>query len=235
MRRDRERWDQAAITAQPVSFHEHFLTQFLTNDEIKGKTVLDLGCGPGGLIEPLLARGPQTVMGTDVSHRAIRMCEDRFAGVGNVQFLRADAVGLNGDRQFDLIVSYSVLHLLPLDDDGKFALLRRLLRDGGTVIFDALPRTFYNLVVFALAKNVPFKKRVFATIGPFLNASLPRKYYEELAEAPLQSVKYKYWLDTTRLEALAAKHGFRVIRSEYRKTGTLLSPVKFRCKMKRED
>jgi trans-aconitate methyltransferase len=225
------RWDDATITAQPISHHQAFLSKYLTSDEIRHKDVLDLGCGPGGLIEPVLANRPRSVTGIDVSHKSIEICEERFPGANNLQFVRADAVSWDPGRQFDIIVSYSVLHLLGLDDDGKLALLRRLLRKGGVAVVDALPRTWYNLAVFTLAKNAPFKKSLFTLIGPMLNRTCPSRYYQDLAAAPLMSLKYKYWLDIPTLEARARKHGFRILASEHRKVGSAISPVKFRCKL----
>jgi SAM-dependent methyltransferase len=99
-----------------------------------GNDVLDLGTGPG---EPALtvarAVGPVgRVVGIDISPAMVALARERAerAGVGNAEFVAADAAAYSGARRFDAIVSRWGLMFLP-DLDASLAHYRGVLRDGG--------------------------------------------------------------------------------------------------------
>ena len=54
-----------------LSRSSKLLMKFITEDSIKDKAVLDIGCGAGGLSMELLKHGAQTSVGFDVSPRMI--------------------------------------------------------------------------------------------------------------------------------------------------------------------
>ncbi|MBM7774288.1 SAM-dependent methyltransferase [Actinokineospora baliensis] len=103
-------------------------------DRCHGPT-LDLGCGPGRLVEALLVRG-LTVLGVDKSDHAIAQCHDRAVPVR-----RADIfTSLPAEGRWD--------HVLLADGNigiggDPVALLRRaaaLVRAGGNVLVEIAPR-----------------------------------------------------------------------------------------------
>ena len=95
---------------------------------IDGPKILDFGCGTGWLSSILSLIGPTT--GIDLSEEAINKARKRFP---SVRFVAGDALTLNDDGQFDIVVSQEVIEHV----DNAEAYLRvahRLLRPGGYLI-----------------------------------------------------------------------------------------------------
>lgn len=90
--------------------------------------VLDLGCGPGNLLDVLSAHGE--TFGSDFSADALRFCRGR----GHQRLLRADfhSLPVKSDS-FDLVTSIDVLEHLQ-DDRSAIAELQRILRPGGLLV-----------------------------------------------------------------------------------------------------
>ena len=82
-----------------------------------GARVLDLGCGPGELVDHL---GDVRYVGVDVSHAYVARARD---AVGDrAEFRVGDAAELDGDlRDFDLVLAFGVIH--HLDDASALRLL----------------------------------------------------------------------------------------------------------------
>ncbi|MCI0159398.1 methyltransferase domain-containing protein [Leifsonia shinshuensis] len=100
-----------------------------------GDTVLDLGCGTGGELEPLLrSLGPGgSLIGVDTDENALRAARERFADP-RLRLLTGDAHALHfGDDAVDRVyVDRTAQHLAAPATalDG----LRRILRPGGRVV-----------------------------------------------------------------------------------------------------
>jgi SAM-dependent methyltransferase len=99
---------------------------------ISGARILDLGCGPGELLEFL----PESVsyVGVDLSEDYIGRARERFGK--RAEFYVGDATSINRDLgDFDLVLAFGVLH--HLDDDQAQGLFRgasRVLRQNGRAI-----------------------------------------------------------------------------------------------------
>ena len=100
--------------------------------DLRGKLVLDVGCGMGRFAEVASRWGAQ-VVGVDLSAAAevaARNLADRKA----VNIFRADVFSLPfAPESFDYIYSLGVLHHTP-NCEGAFKRLPRLLKLGGTII-----------------------------------------------------------------------------------------------------
>ena len=101
--------------------------------DIRGKTVLDLGCGTGENIAPLLERGAR-VIGMDISPDLIALAQKRLHDAHLEATLTAGdayATGLQ-DESVDAIFSMALIHHLDIK------LVRdemwRVLRKGGVII-----------------------------------------------------------------------------------------------------
>jgi SAM-dependent methyltransferase len=96
-----------------------------------GARVLDLGCGPGELVDHL---GAVRYVGIDVSDRYIARARHAFGD--RAEFRVGDATRLDDDlRDFDLVLAFGVIH--HLDDDGALRLLsvaKAALRRGGRFV-----------------------------------------------------------------------------------------------------
>lgn len=102
--------------------------------DLRGKHVLDYGCGHG-MAAVTLARAGATVTAFDLSPGYVAEAEERTAanGVG-IQFVVADGEQLPfPDASFDAVWGNAILHHLDLAKAG--AELRRVLTPGGVAVF----------------------------------------------------------------------------------------------------
>src|SRR3954469_8105839 len=71
--------------------------------DVKGKRVLDVGCGPGRHSKRLLAKGAH-VTGIDISEEMVNIAREHCAGLG--RFLRSDFERAEFETSsFDLIIA----------------------------------------------------------------------------------------------------------------------------------
>lgn len=77
---------------------------------IKGKSVLDLGCGYGDYCMEYLQMGAKKVVGIDISEKMINEAKKRY-GNSNINFLILDIEKLDCIKEkFDLVVSSLAIH-----------------------------------------------------------------------------------------------------------------------------
>ena len=98
--------------------------------DLDGKKVLDLGCGTGRLIKPLLEKGAQ-VCGADISSKMLKIAEKKFS---KVKFFKTDAEKTPfKDDRFDIVVAgFLIVHVKDLDK--VFREVYRILKPGGCFI-----------------------------------------------------------------------------------------------------
>jgi len=101
-------------------------------EELRGKLVLDAGCGMGRYAE-VASRYGARVIGVDLS-RAVESARRNLADRENVQILQANLFKLPFPPEtFDFIYSIGVLHHTP-DCEAAFRGLVKLLKPGGTIV-----------------------------------------------------------------------------------------------------
>jgi len=103
--------------------------------EVKGRDVLDIGCGSGGITLHIARRfEPRTITGFDVEKPVIKEATRRArdAGLGDrVFFVQASPGRLPfEDASFDMVFSKDAMVHIP-DKDAIFADIFRVLRPGG--------------------------------------------------------------------------------------------------------
>lgn len=103
--------------------------------DIRGKTVLDLGCGNGEKLPPLIKRGAH-VIGMDISPELVDLARQRLeeeCGIGTAELLVGSAyeTGLP-DNSIDVVFSSALLHHLDLPK--ARAEIYRILRPSGRFI-----------------------------------------------------------------------------------------------------
>ena len=119
--------DPPADTAYGLEYAFHLL------GDVRGKTVLDLGCGTGENIVPLLERGAR-VIGIDISPDLIAIAQKRSSDANleaSVMVGSAYETGLP-DESVDVIFCMALIHHLDIKlvrDE-----MLRVLRKGGAVI-----------------------------------------------------------------------------------------------------
>jgi len=71
-------------------------------------SILDLGCGTGALVEPLMQRFPSaSLLGLDLAAGMIDFCRNKWANNPKIEFEHADAESFVCTRTFDLICASS--------------------------------------------------------------------------------------------------------------------------------
>ena len=79
---------------------------------LKGKTVLDVGCGMGRFTRCFAEAGAGYVVGLDLGD-SVDVAQDLYGNLENVDFVQADIMNMPFGPVFDLASSIGVLHHLP--------------------------------------------------------------------------------------------------------------------------
>ena len=105
--------------------------------DLRGKTILDYGCGRGEMSMRYLANGAEKVAAIDISEVYVEDLRQRAAAAGyaaaRCDFRAMDAHRLEfADESFDLVVGYGILH--HLDPAVAFGEIHRVLKPNGRVL-----------------------------------------------------------------------------------------------------
>jgi ubiquinone/menaquinone biosynthesis C-methylase UbiE len=105
-------YDARVLTQESRQLLERRLPARIIDEEIVGKTVLDMGCGSGRYAVALAGLGAAAVTAVDFQAKSYRRAEEfcRTQGLP-VRFAEADVLSLPfADRSFDFVFSNGVLH-----------------------------------------------------------------------------------------------------------------------------
>ena len=101
--------------------------------EDPGSRTLDIGCGPGIMVEQLLESGSEA-FGVDIAEGMISECEKSFSGNPNAHFSVGQIENLEFDDEFfDSVVCMGVVEYIA-DDDIAVKEMARVTKPGGQVI-----------------------------------------------------------------------------------------------------
>jgi ubiquinone/menaquinone biosynthesis C-methylase UbiE/uncharacterized protein YbaR (Trm112 family) len=126
-------YDDARIHADPATFSRADDALRLCGGETRGP-LLDVGCGPGNVLDAFEVRGYVERVGCDISLRVLRVA----AAKGHAVALGdAEKLPFTGDR-FTMITAYSVLHHL-FAPRRLLTEARRVLVAGGVLLTDFDP------------------------------------------------------------------------------------------------
>ncbi|MEW6631507.1 MAG: methyltransferase domain-containing protein [Pseudomonadota bacterium] len=147
---------------------------------LKGKTILDIGCGAGGITLHLVARhGALRATGFDVERPVIEAATRRVAARGlcdRVSFVQAPPGTLPfDDARFDVVFSKDALLHVP-DKDALFAEIFRVLKPGG--VFAAS-----NWMISHDGEPSPGMKAYVAAEGLSFAMASPARYAEAMRGA----------------------------------------------------
>jgi len=127
-------WYAATVDSKPHNaYYERPATLSLLPD-VRGKIVLDAGCGPGAYAQLLLDRGAQ-VVGVDVSPRMVQLARARLKDRAEVHLADlGQGLPFMADASFDVVLSPLVLDCIR-DQKAVFEEFHRLLRRPGVLVF----------------------------------------------------------------------------------------------------
>jgi ubiquinone/menaquinone biosynthesis C-methylase UbiE len=120
-------WDKEMET------DDYKMNQILDAAQIKsGKSVLDIACGTGVMIDYYIKRNVSDVTGVDISSKMIEIAENKFRKYDNINFICCDAETYRFNQKYDSIM---VFNAFPHFVNPK-ALIKNLVKavkSGGTV------------------------------------------------------------------------------------------------------
>lgn len=130
--------------AHKDSLWNMLLARFEANlgNRLPGARVVDVACGEGYLSRFLAARGPQEVVGIDISTALVAVATER-RNAPNLSYRVDDAQHLEtlGDASFDVAVSQMAIMDIP-DHRALFQSVRRVLKTDGVFVFTLLHPCF---------------------------------------------------------------------------------------------
>lgn len=106
-----------------------------TSINIKGKNILEVGCGRGGGLSYINRYlSPNSVTGVDLNRKAIKFCKKHYPENNNT-FLQANAQNLPfSDNSYDVVINIESSHRYP-QPELFFAEVLRVLKPGGYFLF----------------------------------------------------------------------------------------------------
>jgi SAM-dependent methyltransferase len=132
--RDQDEAEFLATAADVLRSIEAQLKRLPTQANRRAWRALEIGCGPGRLIQAL-CRHFGEIHGVDVSDEMIRLAHQRLAGIPHAHFHATDGATLAqfADDSFEFIYSYAVFQHIPSRDVVLQYMreIRRVLKPGG--------------------------------------------------------------------------------------------------------
>lgn len=107
----------------------HFTGPYLTEEFIRNKATVDIGCGSGRFTKWAALSGTRVSFGVDLGE-SVEVAYEMTKKIPNACIVQADVYNLPFMPKFDIAYSIGVLHHLPQPQDG-FARLPLLLKKGG--------------------------------------------------------------------------------------------------------
>ncbi len=143
-RREAEFFDEDKLSYRlPRKLIERAVGSFFRGDDgrdfydVRGRDVLDYGCGEGRVAFEVLREGAKTATGIDVSAERISRAQEIAAEKGladRATFVAQDALHTSfRDGAFDLIIGNSILHHMDLR--AALVEIKRVLKPGGRAVF----------------------------------------------------------------------------------------------------
>lgn len=130
------------LRSNPISLNEivEKPTMLSLLPDLKGKKLLDLGCGTGGHLQLYLERGADKVIGTDLSEKMLKQAEKdlqkcgQFSGCFSLYQLPMEKLAELPESHFDVITSSFAFHYIE-DFPALLASIANKLKPNGTLVF----------------------------------------------------------------------------------------------------
>jgi 2-polyprenyl-3-methyl-5-hydroxy-6-metoxy-1,4-benzoquinol methylase len=127
--------DVDAYFQERLRDNDRFWARLGGRPDLRGKTVLEFGCGHGALALDMALAGAGRVVAIDRSDQRIAYCRAKvepLAPRGSLACRRADITEIAESGGFDLVVSRDTMeHVYPIE--APLAAMARLLKPGGSI------------------------------------------------------------------------------------------------------
>jgi SAM-dependent methyltransferase len=216
----------AMVDTKPHNaYYERPATLSLLPD-VKGKRVLDVGCGPGVYAEWLIAHGA-LVVAFDANRKMVRLARQRLGDKAQVVLADLEApLDFLADGSFDVVVCPLVMDYVK-DWESAFKEFHRVLREGGCLVFSMehpYPKydyhrqtsNYFNVELveyvwrgFGKPVRVPsYRRPISGVINPLVKAGF---ILEQILE-PLPTEEFSL-VDPDDYEELTRSPGFMCVRA----------------------
>ncbi len=112
----------------------HFLSPFVKEVDLKGKIILDAGCGSGRFCKQATKLGAKMVIGVDLGE-SVELAFKLNRKFKNVCIIQGDIYQMSVFNNFDLVYSIGVLHHLPEPKEGFLGLTQFLKKKAKILIW----------------------------------------------------------------------------------------------------
>ena len=190
---------------------------------IKGKDILDSGCGPGRYIDVLREYDPKSITGMDQGVRLIEVLKDRFKEDSRVEIVKGTCEKLEfSDNSFDFVLSNGVIHHTSADLKTMLEDHARVLRPGGAMFIMLVGKGGLELKIWEFLRNflndVPLQEMIGffdKSISPLRMQGIVDHMYGEYQETSQE--QFESWCagTFTRIERVAGVEGLDVTRELY--------------------
>ena len=110
---------------------------------VRGRQILDVGCGGGILAEAMARRGAARVLGIDLALKPLKVAQLHAleGGVGNLDYreVAVEALAAEGPASFDVVTCMEMLEHVP-DPASVVQACTALVKPGGQVFFSTINR-----------------------------------------------------------------------------------------------
>jgi len=155
--------------------YEHLHRYCFASRFVKGKKVLDLGCGEG-YGSDILSELAENVIGIDIDEKAIEHASSKYVKK-NLKFIRGSAfeVPIKSENSFDVIICFEILEHVE-EHNKLLSEVKRLLKADGVLVISTPNKKVYSDE--ANYKN-PFHKKelYFSEFKELLKAYLNHVYF----------------------------------------------------------
>lgn len=132
--------------------------------------VLDVGCGPGVMVEAVLERGGN-FQGVDISPEMVKEAEEKFGHFPNVHFVVGNVEAIDfADASFDQVICMAVVEYLEAPCQ-MLEEISRVLRPNGLALITVPKKRHIDRVMIGL--TTPFRKLAKLLVTP-QSDKLPR-------------------------------------------------------------
>lgn len=107
----------------------------LTEQDFRGKTVLEVGCGNGGNCLRMLMAGAKKVIGIDYDQRTVKVAEKNLKNFKNKEVKFESAYDMKYEDEFDIVLSIGVIHHLENPKAAIMNMVRAAKPDGKVLIW----------------------------------------------------------------------------------------------------
>lgn len=138
----------------------------ISEDDVKDKTVLDVGAGFGRMAHVMNTMGARHIFSFDICRSGMDTALNDLADKENITFLQADIEQMPFRKEsFDMVISWGVFHHTP-NTEASFRKAARLVKPGGTFLVHLYEtsdrrRIKYTNMLRAVIQKFPLRAQYF--------------------------------------------------------------------------